>query len=672
MAQRLGIRRPRVTQVPAGRLVKAVTAGPTALPGGYTVPAGSTVTDATSMLGMLQGRTAGAVNGAVPLPRNDGFAALFGPGVPLYSSPFNQPNPRTGQADPRQTEYPVSYNILSNERPIPWSTLRGAADKVDIIRLCLRTRKDELTEMEWGFGFTTDAKQELGITSPTAETAAREKFSSVITKLKAFWQIPDRTNDLSWPEWFGMMLEERFVLDALSIFPRQTYGGELASLEIIDGSTIKPLIDEYGNRPAPPAPAYQQWLYGFPRGEYTDDGASDTWEGTAGSLIYKPYTRRTQTPYGFPEVEQALISADIYLRRQDWMRQEYTSGSLPRTMLKMDTAFGTMTPDQRRAWEISFNDTLAGSTQARQGDFTLLPAGFDPVLNPDVAERYKADYDEFLVKLLCAHMATQPSEIGFTPSNGLGGAGFSDAQEDVTYRKSLEPTLRWVIGIVNSISKQYLGMPDELTMRFLGMESEDEQVADNVAQQRVSNGRMTLNEDRDRTGLPRYDFPEADMPVLLTGRGMVFIEGAAAHATPGVEITPPTTPPGGPPADGPQAGSAPPGPPDNDGADPGSEGDVAEHGPKTASKKPAADSDTAKAEMAAYRRWAKRDHARPFEFTALSKTDAEESGVDLTRVVFKDDDAGGRGSGGETPPSPRRSDREIHAGYPIHVAGTRT
>lgn len=661
MAQRIGIRRPRVAgRMPAGPLVKAASMGrPTSLPGGLALPSGSQVTDATAMLGMMQARTAGAINGAVPLPRDQGFWSLFGPGAPLYPSPLNQPNPRTGQADPRQTEYPVSYNILSNDRPVPWSTLRAAADKVDIIRLCLRTRKDELTEMEWTFGFTADAKMQLGITSPNAERHMRIEYSSVIKKLKNFWAIPDRENDLSWPEWFGMMLEERFVLDATSIYPVSTYGSDLHTLRLVDGSTIKPLLNEYGVRPAPPAPAYQQWLYGFPRGEYSDDGASDTWEGTAGSMIYKPYTRRTQSPYGFPEVEQALVSAEVYLRRQDWMRKEYTAGTLPRTMLKMDMPAGTMTPEQRRAWQVALNDDLAGSTAARQ-DFTLLPGGFEPVVSADAAERYKADYDEFLVKLLCAHMATQPSEIGFTPSNGLGGAGFSDGQEDVTYRKSLAPTTRWTVGISNQISAQYLAMPPELTMVFLGMESEDEKAADDVADLRVKAGRMTLNEDRDRVGLPRYPFAEADMPMLMTARGVVFLEGASETEPPGVEVTPAQAPPAG----SPETGAAPPSP---DGAAPPD----------------APPDDTAKAELAAFGRFlAKRGKlTRPFAFTALAKVDADElntlaaSRPDAARAraveLAKASDAGGRGRGGPAPPGPRPADDEAYAGYPLHAAGTR-
>lgn len=616
-----GIRRPRV----AGSPVSKAYRGPTSMPGGLALPAGSTVTDATSMLGMIQGRTQGAVSGAVPLDRSQGFWSLFGPGAPLYPAPLNTPNPVTNQADPRQYEYPVSYNLLANDRPVPWTTLREAADKVDIIRLCLRTRKDELCQLEWGFGFTADAEQQLGITSPTSKKEMRDKYSDQFAALKNFWSNPDTTNDLSWSEWLGMLLEERFVLDALSIYPRMTYGGQLASLEIVDGSTIKPLIDEYGNRPAPPAPAYQQWLYGFPRGEYTDNGASDNWEGGAGSLIYKPYTRRTQSPFGFPEVEQALVSADVYLRRQDWMRQEYTSGTLPTTFLKMDTAMGAMTPEQTRAWEVVLNDYMAGDTSNRHR-YKLLPGGMDPVVTSDASERYKPDYDEFLVKLLCAHMATQPSEIGFTPSKGLGGAGFSQGEEDVTYRKSLRPTLAWLVDLVNSISREYLGMPAELTLQFLGMESEDEHEADLVAAARVSGGRMTLNEDRDRIGLPRFTFPEADMPMVVTRGGVVFIENAAsaAAATPGVQVGPPSAP---------------------------TTTDEPKPNEKT-SDKPTAD--VKKSELTAYRNYIRKGNARPFIWHHHTPAESAE--------ILKGD-ANTRDVGGSTPPKPRTADSAISTGY---------
>ncbi|MFD2421662.1 phage portal protein [Amycolatopsis pigmentata] len=637
MARRLGIRRPRVagTRTPAG-LIKA-TSAPTTLPGGATIPAGSQVTDATSMLGALKARTTSSINGATPLPRDDQYWALMGPGAPLYPAPLNQPNPATGQADPRRWEYPVSWNIIQDAgRLVDWSTLRNAAREVDLISQCIRVRRTEQSSLDWDITLTRRTIEANGITSKQDKNALLKQYSAEISRLIEFWSEPDTTNGYTWPEWVEMLMQESMVTDAVSIFPRFTYGGDLVSLELIDGSTVKVLLDERGNRPHPPAAAYQQWLWGFPRGEYTDAGAGQAdWEGTAGSLIYKPRYTRVESPYGYSPVEQALVSANLWLRRQQWMVAEYTDGTAPRTFLKSNIT--ALTPEQIRAWEDSLNDFYGGSTGNRHR-LRLFPDGFDPVQVADAAERYKPDYDEFLVKLICAHMDVQPQEVGFTPRNGLGGAGHGESQEAITYRKALRPTAQWLVGIMNQISYAYLGMPRDLTFQFLGLDDEDQDLADQTTDRQFRAGRITLNETRDKSGLARYNFPEADMPMVVGQRGVVFLEGASTLVEPGEEVTPVQAPPLTAPPEG------------NDAYPPGEEPPVVrarEQKQQPAKQEP---SDAAKAELAAYRNWARKNRSRPFEFTTVSKADAEAAGVDLARVVFKAGDAGPKLPSGRTWP----------------------
>jgi hypothetical protein len=86
-------------------------------------------------------------------------------------------------------------------------------------------------------------------------------------------------------------------------------------------------------------------------------------------------------------------------------------------------------------------------------------------------------------------------------------------------------------------------MPRELEFKFLGLDEEDDPGADDVEGKRQAYGVKTLNERRDDLGLPRYDFPEADMPMIITGRGVVFLEGSSALEPPGVEVDPPKPPP---------------------------------------------------------------------------------------------------------------------------------
>ena len=77
----------------------------------------------------------------------------------------------------------------------------------------------------------------------------------------AFFQSPDKEH--TWADWLRILLEDLFVIDAPCIYPRKTLGGDLFALEVIDGATIKRVLDNTGRLPAPPDTAYQQILHGM-------------------------------------------------------------------------------------------------------------------------------------------------------------------------------------------------------------------------------------------------------------------------------------------------------------------------------------------------------------------------------------------------------------------------
>jgi hypothetical protein len=66
-----------------------------------------------------------------------------------------------------------------------------------------------------------------------------------------------------------MILEDLFVVDAVSIHRRRTFGGKLISLDQIDGATIRRVLDDWGRTPEDPNDtAYQQILKGMPAVNY--------------------------------------------------------------------------------------------------------------------------------------------------------------------------------------------------------------------------------------------------------------------------------------------------------------------------------------------------------------------------------------------------------------------
>lgn len=612
-----------------------------ALPNQLTQPnVNGQVTDVTPwMAGLLPNGTNYTAGLAQPMPR-DLFPYAFGPGVPFTPAPLDPTRRDSGRAEPRLWEYPVSWNIPgTNHRHIPWQVLRDAS-RIPIIRNFIRIRKNEASSLPWDIcisdrAIEMETRKNPDKASEDIEADLRRRLLPEIDRCAAFWEEPDRRNGLKFSTWASKVMEERLVLDALAIYPRYDYGGNLWSLEVLDGTTIKPLLDHDGGRPLPPFPAYQQILWGFPRGEFVADvdesgqihlGDVDQVNQVPGGylsdqLIYEHKEHFTNSPYGLSPVEQSLVDADLWMKRMGWLRAEYSEGTMPTSWIEIQekSAAAGWTPQQVMEMERNLNDYLSGQTGNRHRQ-RILPPGLKPYPLTEHAEKYRPEYDLYLLKLLCANFDMTIAEMGFTEAKGLGDSGYHEGQEDVQDRKGLRPDLEWLASVFSDISYKHLGMPKELEFKFLAKDSEDEKAMDEVAQAQMFRGVITLNDDRKRLGKSPYNFPEADMPMVITQRGVVFLEGASENDVAGELIQP---------------GMAPPNQNvEGQNAVPSTAGRPVDQPPNKAGL-----DDKKKAEISAYHRWAsKGKRGRPFEFEHVTKTDALLNEVDLNRSIFKADD----------------------------------
>lgn len=465
---------------------------------------------------------------SVSLPRNPVWPNVpFTPGNPLVPGAIN-PVREDGRADPRRYEYQVAQNInITEQRLIPFKTLRATADQVDIVRRCLEVVKSKLTGMNWDIVLSDDASERIAAESGKdhvrAMATAREKYTEEIARLRAFWENPDRANGLTYSDWMNLALEEILVLDAWSIWPQKSVGGDLYGLQILDGATIKPLIDDRGMRPMPPNPAYQQILYGFPRSEFMAPMEMEDADGefTSDELIYLVKNRRSWTIYGFSPVERALPLADIYLRRQQWIRAEYTDGVLPELMFKTDATFGG-NPELLRAYENIFNDDLAGQTAQRKRS-RILPQGMEPVQFEGYGEKFKDVLDNYLVTSICGHFGVLPSEIGFSGSGSLGASGLQEGETLSAEVIGIQPLADWISRQISNICYVFLGMPRELEFKILYESKIDTEAEARRVDIEMKNGTRTVNESRSQMGLPLLDTPQADMPMLYSGSGLFFL-----------------------------------------------------------------------------------------------------------------------------------------------------
>ena len=477
---------------------------------------------------------------STPMPRNPLLASIpFAPGLPLIPGALNPLNPETGRPAPRRYEYLVAQNInVSENRLVPFKTLRSAADQIDILRRCIEVRKAKISGLEWDIVISDAASEriisESGGNHLRAMADAREKFTPEIARLRKFWETPDPANGLGFIDWLNMAMEEIDVLDAWAIWPQSTVGGEIRGLQILDGSTIKPLLDDRGMRPEPSTgPAFQQILYGFPRSEFSatiDDEAADG-EFSSDELAYFVRNRRANSVYGYSPVERALPLADIYLRRQQWLRAEFTDGVMPKTWLELPES-ANLTPEQIRAYENIFNDDLAGQTEQRNRMRFLIP-GAKMQFEQGYSEKFSDKLDDYLITSITGHFGVLPTEIGFSAKSGLGGSGHQAGEADAAEQIGIIPTARWISQMISALSYRWLGMPRELEFRLSSSERTNDE---NIAKRddlRTRNGSQTVNENRADLGLPLLDSPEADMPIFVAGSSVFMMtpDGMVAAGT---------------------------------------------------------------------------------------------------------------------------------------------
>ena len=187
------------------------------------------------------------------------------------------------------------------------------------------------------------------------------------------------------------------VIDAASLYPRYTKGGDLYSLDVIDGSTVTPLVAEDGRSPEPPDPAYQQVLHGVPAADFAAD-----------ELIYLPRNPRPHRLYGMSPVEQIALTVNIALRRDMATLDYYHAGSTP-------DAFATLpkdwTLDQIKQFQDYFDALMSGNLAPRRM-VKFMPAEFR--LTETRQPPLKDQYDEWLARVICYAFSIPPSAFVVT------------------------------------------------------------------------------------------------------------------------------------------------------------------------------------------------------------------------------------------------------------------
>jgi hypothetical protein len=403
--------------------------------------------------------------------------SVFGPGVPFTPA---------AQEPVRAWDFPVSINSTIQPRayePFGFRELRAFAN-VELVRLAIETRKDQIERLDWRIKPSCDK----------AAPAAGD-IDSRIAAVSAFWRRPDGVT--AFATWLRLLLEDMLVLDAPTLERRRTRGGALIGLDVIPGDTIHPMVDQTGRRPRGPTDiAYQQVIKGVAWANLTN-----------ADLIYAPRYPRPNHNYGFGPVEQIIVTINTVIRRQAAQLAYFTEGNTPAGLLNGPEGW---TPDQIQQMQIWLDNRLSGLT-GEQAKLLWVPAGTHYQAFKD--SPIKDEFDEWLARIVNFAFSLPPTPLVRQMNRATAGE-----DQDRGLEEGLEPIKLWVKRLIDAVIQDDLGCPDlEFTWN-------DAPPVDPVAQSGIDdvslrNGSTTIDEVRDRRGLPPLPDGAGAQALIYTGQG---------------------------------------------------------------------------------------------------------------------------------------------------------
>lgn len=362
----------------------------------------------------------------------------FGPGIPQQQ---NAPE----NTEPRSLDYPVTVNLQRSPKVgegITFKQLRQLSRSLDIMRAIIETRKDQVGKQTGQFRLKAEPDE------VAQSRMQRTQKDPRIASLNQFMQYPDKEHDFA--TWTRMLMEEMLVLDAPAIWMRPNLIGELHSLRVMDGSTIKRVVDETGATPTPDmiwqdgpggtvkvGTAYQLITKGLISAEFTTD-----------ELIYMPRNPSADRIYGYSPVEQVATIVLIGLRRMDFQLKAYTHGNMPMALIRCPE---TWTGEQIRKAQIWFDNLLEGKSEKRSKAIFIPNA--EPVFPQ--AEVLKDEFDEWIARVIAYVFGVPP-----TPFIKQMNRATADNSSSAAAEEGEIPGLTWIKTVFDFWVNMKLGWMD--------------------------------------------------------------------------------------------------------------------------------------------------------------------------------------------------------------------
>lgn len=384
---------------------------------------------------------------------------------------------------------------------VSFETLRRFAKTHEISRICINARKRQISSLEWDI-VPVDPEDKTDYTAQ--QDLIRAYFKNLGGYRVRFRELQDT------------LIEDLLTLDAGVLYKQRNVRGDIEYYMPIDGATIKLRVDEQGNTPMPPEPAYIQYIKGNLTGEFTAD-----------EMIYEMMNPRSDSPYGLAPLESLILIVTSALKGTLYNLDYLTAGNVPEGFLSLPEEWGTKQIEEY----MNYFDSLVSGDSQQTTKIKPIPGSstYTPTKKRD--DMAFKEFNEWLLKVTCAMFDVQPQEIGFTMDvNRATGT----EQNDIATRRGILPLTNLLSEIWDDIIQVDLGFP-HLKFKYYGLEDRDQLLEAKVQQIHAQTGIRSIDEIR-----------KDDLGLDPLGISQPYVIGQATFLTPSMIANDMETPPNDP------------------------------------------------------------------------------------------------------------------------------
>ncbi len=379
------------------------------------------------------------------------------------------------KSGPDMWDVPIGFKMQTGGKKVKkpgasvnWVTLRQFAEFYPIAQACIRYLKSHITKLEWDIGSVEKDK----------DISNRQKD---IQQIKDWFKKP-MGHKTRLRELLAIIVEDVSVLDAVSLYKRQTFGGSFLSLRPIDPGTIKLKVTDFGGTPEPPEVAYEQWI----RGKKVADMTTD-------EMIYEMMSPRSDNAYGRAPLESLVIEVESALRNALFNLKYLEEGNDPE-------GFGVLpegwTREQIKEWQDYWDAMITGNMAMRRR-MKWVPAGFSFEPSKKIQDMAFEKFELWLMEKTTAIFGVPPEEIGFTHKINKSTG---EVQKQGSKDRGLYPLAMFIKEIFDEIIQEDLGFTD-LAWLWPNIDPTDEKEEAEIFKILVGTGAKSVDEYRREKGL---------------------------------------------------------------------------------------------------------------------------------------------------------------------------